>query len=238
MKQIRFLLTGSAAGFLNGLFGAGGGMVVVPMLQRDGLPPERSHATSIAVILPLSIASSLLYLSMGSIRLAQALPYIPLGLVGAAVGGWLLPRVKTVWLHRIFGALVLYSAARLLLLGMGAGAVLLLYLRVYGGCDQLTAQGINLLFFLPIALLSILLHARNHLIDWKAAGLCVLTGLPGVLLGVWCGRLLGTGLLSKAFALLLLVIGLRELSFGFSKKRKEENSHSRYNTPRTGSNSS
>ena len=115
-------------------------------------------------------------------------------------------------------------------LGMGAGAVLLLYLRVYGGCDQLTAQGINLLFFLPIALLSILLHARNHLIDWKAAGLCVLTGLPGVLLGV-C-------LLSKAFALLLLVIGLRELSFGFSKKRKEENSHSRYNTPRTGSNSS
>ncbi len=115
MKQIRFLLTGSAAGFLNGLFGAGGGMVVVPMLQRDGLPPEHSHATSIAVILPLSIASSLLYLSMGSIRLAQALPYIPLGLVGAAVGGWLLPRVKTVWLHRIFGALVLYSAARLLL---------------------------------------------------------------------------------------------------------------------------
>ena len=63
MKQIRFLLTGSAAGFLNGLFGAGGGMVVVPMLQRDGLPPERSHATSIAVILPLSIASSLLSVS-------------------------------------------------------------------------------------------------------------------------------------------------------------------------------
>ncbi len=115
MKPMKFLLTGGVAGLLNGLFGAGGGMVVVPMLQRDGLPPERSHATSIAVILPLSAASSLLYLSMGNIRLAQALPYIPLGLAGAVFGGWLLPRVKTVWLHRIFGALVLYSAVRLLL---------------------------------------------------------------------------------------------------------------------------
>ena len=54
-------------------------------------------------------------------------------------------------------------------LGMGAGAVLLLYLRVFGGVEQFEAQGINLIFFLPIAVLSILLHARNHLISWKAA---------------------------------------------------------------------
>ena len=41
-------------------------------------------------------------------------------------------------------------------LGMGAGAVLLLYLRVFGGVEQFEAQGINLIFFLPIAVLSIL----------------------------------------------------------------------------------
>ena len=40
-------------------------------------------------------------------------------------------------------------------LGMGAGTVLLLYLRVYGGYDQFAAQGINLIFFLPIAVLSL-----------------------------------------------------------------------------------
>ena len=103
MKKLKFIVTGAAAGLLNGLFGAGGGMVVVPMLQRDGLPAQRAHATSIAVILPLSIASSLLYLTRGYIDLAAAARFIPFG------------RIKTVWLHRIFGAIVLYSAVRLLL---------------------------------------------------------------------------------------------------------------------------
>lgn len=40
MKNLKFILTGAAAGLLNGLFGAGGGMVVVPMLHKDGLPPS------------------------------------------------------------------------------------------------------------------------------------------------------------------------------------------------------
>ena len=86
-------------------------------------------------------------------------------------------------------------------LGMGAGAVLLLYLRVFGGVEQFEAQGINLIFFLPIAVLSILLHA----------GVCILAGLPAVFLGVWLGGLAGGPLLSKLFAGLLLIIGVREL---------------------------
>lgn len=96
-------------------------------------------------------------------------------------------------------------------LGMGAGAVLLLYLRIFGGVEQMAAQGINLIFFLPIAALSLLLHAKNKLIDWKAAGLCILTGLPLVYGGYRLAGLLGTGVLSKLFACLLFFIGLREL---------------------------
>lgn len=79
------------------------------------MPAQRAHATSIAVILPLSIASSLLYLTRGYIDLAAAARFIPFGLFGAWLGALLLPRIKTVWLHRIFGAIVLYSAVRLLL---------------------------------------------------------------------------------------------------------------------------
>ena len=115
MKAYQMLLTGSAAGLLNGLFGAGGGMVTVPMLGRAGLPAERAHATSIAIILPLSVLSSLLYLSYGHIHFQAAFPYLPMGVLGAAAGGWLLPRIRTRWLHRIFGVLVLYAAGRLFL---------------------------------------------------------------------------------------------------------------------------
>lgn len=115
MKKLRFLLTGAAAGFLNGLFGAGGGMVVVPMLQKDGLEAKKAHATSIAIILPLSILSSILYFSNGHLRIMQALSFVPLGLLGALIGAKLLVKLRVAWLHRIFGAIVIYSALRLLL---------------------------------------------------------------------------------------------------------------------------
>lgn len=89
--------------------------MVVPMLHKDGLPARRAHATSIAIMLPLSLVSSLLYLSLGHVSLSVAVAFIPGGLAGVALGSWLLPRVKTVWLHRLFGILVIYSGIRLVL---------------------------------------------------------------------------------------------------------------------------
>ncbi len=115
MGRMSLLLTGLAGGLLNGLFGAGGGMAIVPLLGRAGLETQRAHATSIAVTLPLSVASSLFYLSLGNVRLGEALPFLPLGLAGAWLGGRLLPHLQSVWLHRMFGVVVIYSALRLLL---------------------------------------------------------------------------------------------------------------------------
>lgn len=115
MKKLRFLLTGAASGLLNGLFGAGGGMAAVPMLEKDGLPARRAHATSLAVIAPLSLLSGGLYLWSGRMALGDAWGFLLPGLAGAALGCWLLPHIKTVWLHRLFGLLVLFAAGRLLL---------------------------------------------------------------------------------------------------------------------------
>lgn len=96
-------------------------------------------------------------------------------------------------------------------LGMGAGAVLLVYLRVFGGMEQMRAQGVNLLFFLPIAAFSLFLHSRKGLVDWKNGLLCAAAGLPMVFAGVWLAGFLGGMWLSKLFALLLIYIGVKEL---------------------------
>ncbi len=96
-------------------------------------------------------------------------------------------------------------------LGMGAGAILLVYLRVFGGMEQMQAQGVNLLFFLPIAALSLFLHSRKGLVQWKNGLICAAAGIPMVFAGVWLAGWLGGIWLSKLFALLLIYIGIREL---------------------------
>lgn len=115
VKKWYFLLLGLIAGVLNGLFGAGGGVVVVPMLEKAGIEPRKAHATSISIILPLSVLSGIFYLLGGHIDLGRALPYLPLGLVGALLGGWLLKRISNDLLRRVFGIVILISAVRLLL---------------------------------------------------------------------------------------------------------------------------
>ncbi len=106
---------GVIIGLLNGLLGSGGGMVAVPMLRKLGVSAEACHATSIAIIFPLAILSGLLYLKAESFALSDALVYLPGGILGAIFGAFLLPRIKTMWLRRIFGAVVLFAAVRLLL---------------------------------------------------------------------------------------------------------------------------
>ena len=109
----RSAVSGAAAGAANGLFGGGGGSVLVPLLTRFcGLEQRQAFSTSLAVILLLSAA---VYLFRGGLDLLAALPY----LIGGTVGGWLGGRwfrgVRVVWLRRAFGLLLLYGGARCLL---------------------------------------------------------------------------------------------------------------------------
>lgn len=106
---------GFGVGLLNGLLGAGGGMLAVPLLSAMGTDGKRAHATSLAVIVPLSAASAVFYLAAGRLRLADALPYLPGGALGALAGGWLLPRLPTGWLRLAFSGLLLWGGLRLLL---------------------------------------------------------------------------------------------------------------------------
>lgn len=102
-------------------------------------------------------------------------------------------------------------------MGLGGGGVLVLYLTLSLGMEQLRAQGINLLFFLPCALISILIQLKRKMIDLHTAGWMALGGAVGVLIGMGLTGILHGALLSKIFAVFLIVVGCTEL-FGKSKK--------------------
>ena len=85
---------------------------------------------------------------------------------------------------------------------------------------QLEAQGVNLLFFLPIAAFSLIFHAKNHLIEKKVLLPSILPEIAGVFLGVFLARAIGSDLLRKIFAGFVLLVGVREIFSAFRKKNK------------------
>ena len=96
-------------------------------------------------------------------------------------------------------------------LGLGGGGVLVLFLTVFLGVSQLKAQGINLLFFIPIGIFALFFHARKKLVDWKAALPAVVCGLAGAALGCVLARYFGAVVVRKIFGALLLALGSWEL---------------------------
>ena len=96
-------------------------------------------------------------------------------------------------------------------LGVGGGGILLLYLTAFTETSQLSAQGINLVFFLPTAAAALFLHFKNGFVKWKTAILAVLFGIPAVFSGFFIAKSTDESLLRLGFALLLLFIGLKEL---------------------------
>ncbi|MDR0974329.1 MAG: sulfite exporter TauE/SafE family protein [Ruminococcus sp.] len=111
-------------------------------------------------------------------------------------------------------------------LGVGGGMLLIIYLTVFAGFDQLSAQGINLLYFLPIALLAVILHTKNKLINWKPLIPAILAGIIGAVIGSIIAKFIDKELLRTVFAVFVLVIGVKEILY----KKQDEKMPIKYNT--------
>ena len=96
-------------------------------------------------------------------------------------------------------------------MGLGGGFVLLIWLTLHDGMHQRQAQGVNLLFFLPIALISVVMHLRSGLIDKRLVLAMIPGGVAGAVLGALASQMVGNGILRKIYAIFLLFFGLREL---------------------------
>ena len=114
-QQTKWALTGAGAGVIGGFFGGGGGMIAVPLLQKSGLSSRQVFATSLGVILPLTVASLVVALFRDGLDLGAAWPYLVGGAVGGIIGGRFLKSIPTLWLHRAFGALLLWGGVKAVL---------------------------------------------------------------------------------------------------------------------------
>lgn len=108
-------LAGLCAGAVNGMFGAGGGMILLPLLTLLVHPEEKElFPLSIAIILPICLTSLLVTTPVNALPWGEAWPY----LIGSAAGGLLAglwgKKVPVRWLHRILGVLILWGGIRYL----------------------------------------------------------------------------------------------------------------------------
>jgi len=107
-------IIGVLSGFLNGMFGSGGGLAAVPLLESLlKAEPKKAHATSVSIILPLSLLSAFLYLKGGHLDFVEALKYVPFGVLGALVGAFALKKFSNKFLKKTFAVLLIFAAVRM-----------------------------------------------------------------------------------------------------------------------------
>ena len=109
------IFAGLCAGAANGLFGGGGGMLLVPLLSlHNAVREEEIFPVSVSVILPICLVSLGVSAITGSLPWAQALPYLAGSALGGILSGLWGRKIPVVWLHRSLGLLILWGGIRYL----------------------------------------------------------------------------------------------------------------------------
>ena len=108
-------------------------------------------------------------------------------------------------------------------MGMGGGTLLIPILTLLAGFEQLEAQGINLISFIPMSIIALILHFKNKLVKFKQTYLLAIIGAVISLLSALLAVHINNTLLKKLFAIFLIAIGIWQLiEFIKSCKQKKE----------------
>lgn len=114
-RTAKRLAGGGAVGLVNGVFGGGGGMVAVPLLERiEGRGTAAAHASAIACILPASLVSVVIYLIAGLAPWHILLPTAIGAVMGGALGAKLLPVLPPRAVDAVFALLMLLAGTKAL----------------------------------------------------------------------------------------------------------------------------
>ena len=114
-SRLRLVLAGLGAGAVNGLFGAGGGMVLIPLLTLCTDMEERDiFPASVSIILPVCLVSICFSLQGNTLVFRSILPYLLGSVVGGIIAGFLGKKIPTKWLHKLLGLLIIWGGIRYL----------------------------------------------------------------------------------------------------------------------------
>lgn len=115
---LKTVLLGLAAGFLNGLLGAGGGIILVRsakyLLPGEKYDARDVFATALAVMLPVSAVSVTAYALRGEMNITGLGFFIFPAIIGGSVGAILLSKIDTRWLKLLFSVITVWSGISML----------------------------------------------------------------------------------------------------------------------------
>lgn len=110
VKVVLLLILGAFVGFINGFLGAGGGMLLVPLIIPIlKLEPKVAHATAIVIILPLCVVSGIIYAIKGSFSFEVFLPCLIGTIVGGVIGTFILSKLKNNIITAIFSVVMIIA---------------------------------------------------------------------------------------------------------------------------------
>ncbi len=245
----RALTLGLAAGVMAGLFGVGGGIVLVPGLVLLGIGQHRAHATSLAAIIVTAPAALLPFAAEGAVSWPAAAALAAGALAGAVGGADAMKRIPAGRLRLVFGIFMVLVAVRLVLpggggdaaapavalgvgavvglgltgvatgllsalLGVGGGVVMVPAMVVGFGFSQHVAEGTSLAVIVPTAVVGAWRHSRNGYTLWRVGLTVGGGGIAGGLAGGTLAQQLPADVLQGAFAILLVVAGVRLIRRG------------------------
>ena len=113
-KNFKKIIAGSISGFLNGLFGSGGGVVAVMFLRNITGDEKKAHASATLMILIMSIVSLIFYALYGHVDWQTGLKFIPGGIIGAVTGTFLLKNMKNKKVKKLFALVLVVSGVVML----------------------------------------------------------------------------------------------------------------------------
>jgi len=110
------------SGLLNGFAGTGGGIIlyfalkILNKLNKNKNPDMKDiMATTISVVIPMSIVSSVIYMTKGKIIYKELLTYLPAALIGGIIGAFLLDKLKFKIVKKLFAVMIIYAGIRMML---------------------------------------------------------------------------------------------------------------------------